>query len=412
MKSMKSILAFLVLCLSPAIGSAQNQQWVYPPYNINMNGAAPVITTITGATAGVNISNGAYDANGVLLFYVKDLKVYKGANSQLLGQLPMPKNCGGGGSLGQGSEIEIVPVPGSGLSNKFYVIYNLRDNSGRCLIYAKITYSSGTAVSTPGLGTLFPSFSSPYVLEGGYYDAQGLAVSKLTLSNTTRYLFTVGFKGSPNYPVTQYNYGGLLRWTIDAAGIHNQVVIATTTDLNYLSGDYYAFLNYLTVSQMSLSDDQTRLAWGGGTGQGGGAAQRMLFEVKLNPANYSFVPSSFRQYFVPYTQASYISGVEYAAGSNKLYVSTRDGIYYLPTYGSTPLLIPGSKSLTQQPLSSMSGSQLQYVKSTGKIVGVRVTNTSANTGTLFSIDPVNNNISSISSTPVYANLFALPDTIK
>jgi|SRR5215213_112618 len=397
-KKYLNVFLSLIFTLNAPAGFAQGQRWVSPPYNINMNGAAPVVTTIPGATPGTNnISNGAYGPNGQLEFYVKDLSVYLGSSSQLLGKLP--------NSVGsaEGSEVEIVRVPGPGL--RFYVIYTTYLTSqGRSLFYVKVDCTHAALVFSPALNTNLPSSSSPYFLECNYFDAQGLALSKpifsLVTHSTSRYLFTVGFKGSPKLGATPYNYGGLLRWTIDANGIHNQTVIATTTDLNHNYGNYYDFWNYLTVSQMSLSDDQTRLAWGGGTGPGGGAGQAMLFEVKLNPTNYSYVPGSFRQYFIPYTHAHRIAGVEYATGSNKLYVSTRDGLFYVPTYGSTPVFIPGSVNLTQQSLSSSSGSQLQYVKSMGKIVGVKVTNTAGHNGTLFSIDPANNNIASLLTTPL------------
>ena len=384
---------------------ANNQQWVYPPFKINMNGNTPVVTTMPGATAGAsNISNGAYDANGNLLFYVKDLHVYT-STSVLKGKLPNPGPGGTGNTWSWlGAEVEIIPVPGSGFC-KFYVIYTVRDQTSNhfCLVYATIDLSSGSPVSIPAYGSTLtashPSWSN--VLQWLYYDGQGLAVSKPILNNTKRYLFTVGFKGSPNLAIRNANnFGGILRWTIDAAGVHSQTVIAAdTSDL----GSYYSNLTYLTVAQMSLSDDQTRLAWGGGT-QGFGQ-QQSVFEIKLNPATYSFVPTSFRQYYLPMSPASFVAGVEYAAGSNKLYASTRGGIYYIASYGSSPVLIPGSPSLTHQPLSAMNGSHLQYWKSTGKIVGVQVTNTSANTGTLFSIDPSSNSTASISSTALKSRIF-------
>jgi hypothetical protein len=167
---------------------------------------------------------------------------------------------------------------------------------------------------------------------------------------------------------------------------------------------------------MSLSGDQTRLAWGSGTQYTG--QQQSVFEVKLSPT-YSFVPGSFKQYYLPNpTHASFVAGVEYAGRS--IYASTWDGIYFIPNYGSTASLIPGSTNLTHQPLSQMEGSQLQYVESTSKIVGVRVTNTPANTGSLFSLDPSNNTTATIMSNPLksgalsfgYGQAFTLPELIK
>lgn len=407
---MKTTTLIFGLCVSAPISFAQNpnQQWVYPPYNINMNGNTPVVTSIPGATAGSNnISNGAYDANGTLLFYVKDLNVYTGSASQLKGKLPMP-GAGGHGCqwIWEGAEIEIVPVPGSGLCNKFYVIYTVKDLNSLecCLLYATIDCSSGTPVSIgPAFNsTLSSTYYSQNLLQWLYFDAQGLAVSKLTLNNTTRYLFTVGFHGNPNLALRNaINYGGLLRWTIDALGIHNQQLIARD-DLDL--GNYYAYDTWQTVTQMSLSDDQTRLAWGGGTRNQTYNCQQHVFEVKLNPSTYSY-GGSYHQYCLPYygtlpsPQTTFVSGVEYVPGTNKLYVSTREGLYIIPSYAVVPVLLGGTSGIMQQPLSGMSGSQLQYVKAIGKIVGVKVTNTAANTGLLYSIDPLNNNTAIILPSP-------------
>ena len=401
------VLAFCLFLVSHSPSVAQGQRWAYPPHNINMNGSTPVITNIPGANAlGNNISNGAYDASGNLLFYVKDLKVYT-ATSQLKGKLPMPNSGGAGYTWTElGSEVEIVPVPGSGLCNKFYVIYTVRDLTHNvfCLCYVVINMTpAGPVIIGPAYNsTLSASYYWQNVLEWIYFDAQGLAVSKLT-SNNTRYLFTLGFAGSPSLPFrNQTNNGGLLRWTIDASGIHSQTVIAgdNTALVNNL-GSYYETDAYLTVTQLSLSDDQTRLAWGGGTKNSG--LRQWVFEVKLSP-NFTYVPGSYRQYSLPYpggnSQAAFVSGVEYVAGTNKLYVSSREGLYYIPSHGASPIYIAGSASLTRQPNSSVSGSQLQYVKSTGKIVGVKPNNTAANTGTLFSIDPNTNTTATISTTPL------------
>jgi hypothetical protein len=145
-----------------------------------------------------------------------------------------------------------------------------------------------------------------------------------------------------------------------------------------------------------------------------------VFEVELNPANYSYVPGSFKQYPIAFSgSGSFVSGLDYAAPSNRLYASTRDGIYSIANRSSWPVPIPGSTSWTKQPLSSVSGSQLQYVKSIGKIVGVGVSNTSANTGKLFSIDSGNNIVAipsaalkSMAYGPGPAPLgFTLPDLI-
>jgi len=413
---MKVILAMAVWCSTASLALAQGQRWVMPPYNINMSGPTPQTATIPSASAGPhNISAGAYDQNGVLLFYVKDLNVYLASTSQLKGHLPTPVNSGGAMWTYEGAEIEIVPVPGAELCDSFYVIYTVGapgGGSGYCLIYARIDWNGGSPVSTPPLGAILSASSyKQNLLEWGYVDGQGLAVSKRTTVSglPARYLFTIG-SGDP-YQFGN-GWGGVLRWTIDALGIRNQVVIANTaSDMNNY---YQAGAHYLGVSQLSLSDDQTRLAWGGATN--GVLPVQNVFEITLNPTTYTY-GGYYHKYDLPTIHSVGVSGVEYATTSNKLYASTWEGIYYIASPGATPSLLTTSPALTHSTTSYLSGSQLQYVKSTGLIVGVGVTNTPY-IGKLFSLNPFTNGITpNYSPTPVTSftdryfvpGAFVLPD---
>ncbi|MEA2163704.1 MAG: hypothetical protein QOK37_1831 [Thermoanaerobaculia bacterium] len=411
MFSTRLLAAASVFCLASSLNA---QLLVIPPYSINMMGSSPQSSPIPAATAGThNLSNGAYDANGTLLFYIKDLNVYMGSNSQLKGHLPIPANSGGAMWTYEGAETEVVPIPGAEFCNRFYVVYTVGAPGGAfgyCLLYATIDWNNGAPTSNPPLGAVLSASSYPQnLLEWLYVDAQGLAVSKVvTVAGLpTRYLFTLGSGNTYQY---SNNWGGVLRWTVDGTGIHNQIVIANAlTDMS----NYYRGPNYLGVNQMSISDDQTRLAWGGGTQYVG--QPQAVFEIKLN-TSYLY-GGYFHQYSLPSTSSHSVAGVEYAAGSNKLYVSMWDGIFCIPSIGAMPSFLPNSQNVTHSTSSYLGGSQLQYMKSTSLIIGVGVA--SGTIGKLFSINPSNvitPNYSAVqlsSQTDLYwsAPAFALPDFV-
>ncbi|HTA61002.1 MAG TPA: hypothetical protein VK835_01040, partial [Bacteroidia bacterium] len=170
-----------------------------------MNPTAPVVTPIAGApitTSGP--TNGAYDSNGNLLFYVKDLQVFKPGSSTPVGSLAGSANNGSA----PGPELEIVPVPGQENCGKFYVIYQ----ASGALYYSTISWNNGVITSVPAFGSAINAYNYP---QNHLFDYNiGLAVSKMTTSGV-RYLFTLVNDGNPQDPAQ----GSLYRLTISSTGI-------------------------------------------------------------------------------------------------------------------------------------------------------------------------------------------------
>ncbi len=371
--NLKKALVCLALTASYYQVKSQNEQWVVPPMNYNMNAPTPTSAAIPGgSTTSTSPTNGAYDASGHLLFYVRDMNLYS-ANSTLVGKLPTP--VGGGTSFGP--EVEIVPIPGKEDCNKFYVIYMCGG-----ILYAEVDCNTtGNPTMIPAPGTILPNTSSPNYLFSDIV-IQGLAVSKLT-SSGVRYLFTLA-TDDPHDDTR----GGLYRFTIGSTNISKTYVLAATDrQLSYPYMDpnkcYFQFsLNNAQCYQLSLSADQTHLGWGGATN--GIAAMQTAFDLQLN--NYMLVPGSYAYYALNGSFSDYgVSGAVYDA-SDRLWASTQSSIYVVTPGNQNVAQVPGSHVLTVNSMSSYYGSQLEYVPSSNLIVGVTPTATNG-TGKFFSVNP-------------------------
>lgn len=133
-------LFFSLIVLSSSI-FAQMNTMVAPPFALGVTSTPASIGALySGApTGGVKVvSNGAYDVNGSLLFYVDDGEVFDPSGT-LVGSLGIHS-----GKYEWGAEVGIVPVPGE--CKKFYVIYSLNDNLSPILGYV-IVDCSGTSPS-------------------------------------------------------------------------------------------------------------------------------------------------------------------------------------------------------------------------------------------------------------------------
>ena len=406
---MKKTKLLAALCLSAYMGFAQNQQLAVPPNNINLNSGNPVGTAISGASSATSgATNGAYDANGKLLFYIENLNVFIPGNSTSVGHLPMPYSPATGSG---GPEVEIVPIPGKELCNKFYVIYTCPNQAANgsglgALCYCEIDYNGSTSTIIPTSAT---KLSSPNLLMWNYAAVSGgLAVSDQTTSNN-RYLFLLATANEND--ATQ---GGLYRFTISGTGISaTPVLLATNATLN----KYYqqAPANFAQTSQLTLSTDQTHLAWCGGTGIAFASTTQSVFEIQLL-SDYTFSSGTYMKYSLGSGGADYfVAGITYDQ-SNKLYASTQSGIYSQSYSGGSFTLIPNSKKLTFNSSSGVTGSQLQYVQASGLIIGAAPTANNA-AGTLFSIDPNNSlalNSSYLNSSLIHSvwnGGYTLPDQI-
>ncbi|HTA62511.1 MAG TPA: T9SS type A sorting domain-containing protein, partial [Bacteroidia bacterium] len=160
----------------------------------------------------------------------------------------------------------------------------------------------------------------------------------------------------------------------------------------YQGMGFFQYVNtrLYAVIQMSLSADQTHLAWGTGfTNYSFGTGQQNVFELQLSPS-YTYINSSFVGYnFGNAGTDNCVAGVQYD-GSNHIWASTRSGIYTMynglnaiaPIFGSTYTYNFNPPNYTNTAM----GSQLEYIPSTGLIVGVKPAAATL-TGTFFSINP-------------------------
>lgn len=352
------LFAFGILC--PLAGMGQNQYWAAPPSSFDMTVNTPISTAIPSANGfSYASSNGAYDATGKLLFYVQDLYILS-ATSAVVGLLPTYNFSSNTYHL-PGPEVEIVKIPGSGDCNVFYVIYTLIGfPGGFSLDYVKVDCSSGTPViSVPA--------NSQLML--GHGDGQGLAVSKLTTTNNVRYLFTID--------------NAVIRYTIDNTGINSPTTIVTSAQLSPNT----QFSNWTFLSELELSSDQSRLAW---TGSEYNGTTLPVYEVTLT-SSYNYAGQLYVYPLPRNTGHNFVYGIEYTAGSNKLYATTDDGVYYL-TPGGTPGITYISNS------TNYGATQLQLMASTGYIIGVD------KLGKMYKIDPSFNTITpNYSSTQLLSN---------
>jgi len=136
-------LVVTVLLLHANWGLAQMNYWVTPPNAIDFTQTPTTAAPIPNAPSNPYIvSNGAYDADGNLLFYVVDGNVYK-PNGSWAGQLPSTSNF----ALEFISpEMAIVPIPGE--CYRFNIIYLLAGGppSGAALFFTQVDASNGDVV--------------------------------------------------------------------------------------------------------------------------------------------------------------------------------------------------------------------------------------------------------------------------
>ncbi len=382
---MKKVKLLVALCLAGSMANAQvawpGENWIAPPNNFNTSVDPP---TNTGFSSSVNssnpysVSNGAFDVNGNLKFYVQDLAVYTTSSSSPAGYLPT-YTYGSGMSViewqAPSNEIEIVPVPGN--CNQWYVIYGLSISgvNGTYSIYAYVMVdcTSGTpVVNTP---SNFPLTTNSA--------GSGLAVSKQTTSSKIRYLFTASGAGILRYTIGAWNSG-------TSIGIPSSPTTITSSGASDL------------VFQLELSPDQTRLAWNGG---GYNYYNNQVCEVVLT-SSYGY--SSFNTYTIPGVGGlGLIYGLQYAqptSTTNRLYVAATNGITYF-TPGSSPTYVNIASS------TAYGNTQLQRM-ATGNIMGLK-------SGYLYEINVGSNTIAASSNTtPIYSNkgipgvgayLYHLPD---
>ncbi len=230
-----------------------------PPVKLNNQGSFLTTSPLySGAptTDAYSLSNGAFDVNGNVLFYIKDENVFN-ASGVIVGQLGggyIGGSCTGGYLLQTLREVAIVPVPGS--CNDYYAIFiKTSPNSGSYAFYTKINVTAGvvkvTNASGPYSNTCNGVFFSGYQAFGigACGDIPGgIAVSKIVSgsgSTAKRYLYVAG---GTSYVSTN----SITKYDITNTGIANPFAFGT---IGTLVGTDYGTM------ELELSPDGSKLAW-------------------------------------------------------------------------------------------------------------------------------------------------------
>lgn len=358
--NLKVLVSVCICIYSTLFVHAQQNYWTMPPYKIDLTGATPSITNLTGFTTTPHkASNGAYDENGNLLFTIDDGNIYY-PNGTLFNSAV--------GYTNVGHEIAIVPVPGS--CKSFYIISNVLDFSTAKLHYSILNCTNSTYTIT------YPTYTTPLSSDG--YSA-GIAVSKIIGTTNTRYLYCV-------------SYSSIKKFTISSTGI-------------VLSSSFPSYSYNYRPSEVELSNDGTRLVFGSANNTFGDGNK--LYEFPLNPNGDNNVPPFVTTLPSPITA---VYGIEIHPTIGKAFICTNNGLYW-KTLGNTsaPTAITSSAIYNYSFIEMAKNGKMYVVSNTGKLGEINITaNTvaaSANTTTMYC------NAALSPSSPLGGNPYLLPDQI-
>jgi len=221
------LLIILVMVSTMQFGQSVEKEWLISPHSVDFDSTPPVVSILPNQSPyEYTDSNGAFDDEGNLLFYIIDAQVYNNT-SNFVGLL-LEANSGYSLPI---RETNIVPVPGN--NNQFYVIYSFgRAYEGQDLLYATIDCSGNNCSILNNANLL-----SHYV----YGNNNGVAVSRLFSDNTRRM-----YLASNDY---------IKRFEIRSTGIiFQENLLVYPNDYGLASYDFDAV-------QLELSNDCSKLAW-------------------------------------------------------------------------------------------------------------------------------------------------------
>ncbi|MCU0359550.1 MAG: T9SS type A sorting domain-containing protein [Bacteroidia bacterium] len=253
----KIITLFALFLFSLGLYSQMNK-WAMPPKTFDVSSSPASINSLyTGAPSSGSyfVSNGVYDLNGNLRFYVVDDYVFD-ATGSTISQLGTHSN--GGNSYNRwGGEIVIVPMPGE--CDKYYVFYN-RSNpnmTGTAVVYIIVDCSS----TTP---SIISNSGSAFVVENLTYNGAGIAVSKKTGSGASS-TYELYYVYQPSVGTSEIKH-----CVISSSGISSPSSIGYTGSIGCLptelelseNGLWLAFNDALTgkVAVLNLSNASTYAA--------------------------------------------------------------------------------------------------------------------------------------------------------
>ncbi len=367
------MLATTALAAYAMQATAQNQMrtWTLPPNRFNFAPTAGSAALPLATNEQYRVANGAYDANGNLLFYVKNLNVYK-ADGNMIGTMQystIPLGTSNTYSIPQ-KEIAIVPISGS--CKKYLVIWlGVRfSGSGFALRSVEVNLEGANPVLTETVATNTANDIIPGNLHAG------LAVSKAE-SNGNRKLYVVTNLGYRMYNIT-------------STGVSPFVAQATwPASPTYPSSIY--------PSDVELSHDGSKIAWGSvESGQVFAAsldATKAISNTSLNKStrkNSDLISATFGVEFMPNGDLYY----SVRSGNTKV----GDGIYKV-TASNVPASLTGTRvDTTTNNANNNTNSHIELgydgflymVNTSGKLVKFNIANNSSALSTSFTQTIVSN----------------------
>ncbi|MBO9703805.1 MAG: T9SS type A sorting domain-containing protein [Sporocytophaga sp.] len=289
----KKITLLIVLCcilLSNLIAQTQQNYWVVPPNKIDFTGT-PTSSSLPGSPSASTYlnSNGVFDENGNILFYLQDNSVYNSSGSTI-GSL-----ANYGSYVDLQDEIAIVPVPGS--CTEWYVIYSKHTGTvGVALLYSKVNVSSSGVVTFVSNGNLIETNTSNLV---------GIAVSRIKAGNI-RNLYCVA-------------YPSVRSFQISSSGIGSGSTVVTYSLSTFPDG-----LNSLNTREAEIYETVSGdyILWGSSN-----LNKVFVYDPNTALVNIITIPST-----------THVNGVEFSPNGTKIYASvygSSGGIYRITDYTST-----------------------------------------------------------------------------
>lgn len=226
--------AFFILTIYLYVTSsfAQIGKWTLPPYEISFIDENAYVSDIQyGYSSEYYSSEGAYDSNGNLLFYVvlgaSDMKtIYKPGLSTPVGELS-DMAWEGNTYYTPGEQCIILQVPDS--PNKYYIIYSVVNHYSPGVIgYATINCSNENVV-----------IENNGIEIGNCRIFTGKTVLDI---NNNKYLYY------------SYYFGGVYKCLIGPNGISSPTAVVTTNNSNIGSTEF-------ETNNLESSEDGTKLAW-------------------------------------------------------------------------------------------------------------------------------------------------------
>ena len=284
---------------APTANTKQMRSWLFADTLLRFAPGFPAVVGQNTANQSNDLGNqasaAAFDANNQLLFYVNypapgsSFRQVFSATNQFIGELKGIVNPGGADWFVPGKEMVVVPVPGA--CQQYYLFYTLAGVTTTIVAYATINCLG----ASPKIET-----NSQRVGTYLYYSAPGLAVSQV--ENGKRQLYVAG-----GTTVVSYNLSASVSNGIDSE-------LLRTPAGSFVGGSCEA----------ELSPDGNLLAWAPASGQ-----QVHILNVRNNIPITPFTPNLTFGTALSGT----ISGLEFSAGSDKLYIiGGRGGAEY--TLGS------------------------------------------------------------------------------